>query len=93
MALYRRKPATLHSSQQSKVPPIVIILILIVTSSFCSLFFTAGCNRPSVYSVLPSICNAELLQGCAALQEAEYVEDALAFMFPSPDVYLSKIIK
>lgn len=86
MALYRRKPATSYSSQQSKVSPIIIILILIITSSFCSLFSTAGCNRPSVNAVLPSICNAELLQGCAALQEAEYVEDGLAFMLPSPDV-------
>lgn len=84
MALYRRKPATSHSGQQ--VSPIIIILILIITSSFCSLFSTAGSNRPSVYSVLPSICNAELLQGCAALQEAEYVEDGLAFMLTSPDV-------
>lgn len=85
MALYRVKPATSHSSQQAKVSQIIIIFNLITTSSFCSLFSAAGCNRPSLHSVLPSICNAKLLQGCAALQEAEYVVDGLAFMLSSPD--------
>lgn len=52
----------------------IMAFILITTTLFCSLFSNAGRNNPSLNAVLPSIGNAELLQGCAALQEAKYVE-------------------
>lgn len=52
----------------------ITIFILIITTSFCSLFSHTGSDHPSLNSVPPSICNAELLQGCAALQDAKYVQ-------------------